>query len=44
MACGRAAGGLDMGAILGSIGGGAVGGGAVTAGAAFLKQMLAKPT
>ena len=44
MAASGATGALDMGTILGSIGGGAAGGGVVTAGAAFLKQMLAKPT
>ena len=44
MAAGGATAGLDMGATLGSIGGGAIGGAVVTAGAAFLKLMLAKPT
>jgi len=41
---GGAAGGMDVGTILESIGGGVAGGGVLTAAAAFLKQMLAKPT
>jgi hypothetical protein len=37
-------GGLDIGALLASIGGGAAGGGALTAATAYLKLMFAKPT
>ena len=44
LAQGGAAGGIDVGTILESIGGGVAGGGVLTAAAAFLKQMLAKPT
>ena len=36
--------GLDVGAILASIGGGAAGGGALTAIVSYLKLMFAKPT
>jgi hypothetical protein len=36
--------GLNVGAILASIGGGAVGGGALTAMVSYLKLMFAKPT
>jgi len=44
LAQGGAAGGMDVGTILESIGGGVAGGGLLTACAAFMKQMLAKPT
>ena len=37
-------GGLDLGTLLGSIGGGAAGGGALTAISAYVKLMFAKPT
>jgi hypothetical protein len=44
LAQGGAAGGMDVGTILESIGGGLVGGGALTAASAGIKQLLARPT
>jgi len=44
LAQGGAAGGMNVGTILESIGGGVAGGGLLTACAAFMKQVLAKPT
>jgi len=44
LAQGGAAGGMDVGTILESIGGGVAGGGVLTAASSGIKQLLARPT